>query len=247
MKKNIAILWSGGLDSTYLLYNALKEGNTVTAFYINIMNNKNKTKMEKNAINNLKIELEKLNLKNFRVVFPFSINVENVNESLEFQQVPIWIFALTQILNGGLSHKSYNFDEIQIGYVSNDDALSIIDEISKVYNSLVKLFSNSSIKKAKLTFPLKRIKKDRIIQELPESLLYEVVWCESPTIYPSGLFRTCENCSPCKTYKEKTLFRNRAVLVRINEGALKAKEIIEEEPECDNKEKKEEQYCENES
>jgi len=46
MNKNVLIPFSGGLDSTYLLYKNLKKYNIVTTLYIQLLNNSYKTTIE---------------------------------------------------------------------------------------------------------------------------------------------------------------------------------------------------------
>ena len=50
MSKKVGVLFSSGLDSTYLVWKNLKDGNTVVPIYIEIENNKRKTILEKNRI-----------------------------------------------------------------------------------------------------------------------------------------------------------------------------------------------------
>lgn len=47
MNKKVAVLFSSGLDSTYLIWKNLNEGNEVFPIYITISNNENKTILEK--------------------------------------------------------------------------------------------------------------------------------------------------------------------------------------------------------
>ena len=46
---NIFCLWSGGLDSTFMIDKLLKEGNTVVVGYIEILNNPRQMERERNA------------------------------------------------------------------------------------------------------------------------------------------------------------------------------------------------------
>ena len=48
--KDILVLASGGLDSTYLIYDNLKKGNNVTALYVTVENNPTKNKSELMAL-----------------------------------------------------------------------------------------------------------------------------------------------------------------------------------------------------
>lgn len=41
--KKVGVLFSGGIDSTYLIWKNLKEGNYVIPFYVEIINNEKQT------------------------------------------------------------------------------------------------------------------------------------------------------------------------------------------------------------
>ncbi len=130
--KKVAVLFSSGLDSTYLVWKNLKEGNIVTPIYIEIQNNEVKTIIEKNRIKLLYDEFSKefngsSNYDDHKIMpiqYLLSTSVHANEDSLHFKQVPIWIFAL--VFSQGL-----NVDEIQIGYVSNDDAIPYLSDIKK--------------------------------------------------------------------------------------------------------------------
>ena len=57
-KKNL-VLWSGGLDSTHLVYDNLSNGNKVSALYIELTNNDTKVKLEKAALKKMTKILQK--------------------------------------------------------------------------------------------------------------------------------------------------------------------------------------------
>ena len=46
-KLHYFVLFSGGLDSTFLVWKLLKAGHKITTFYVSILNNDIKTKIEK--------------------------------------------------------------------------------------------------------------------------------------------------------------------------------------------------------
>ena len=48
MSKKVAVLFSGGLDSTYLVWKNLTDGNDVQPIYVEVENNQTKTILEKN-------------------------------------------------------------------------------------------------------------------------------------------------------------------------------------------------------
>ena len=180
------VLWSGGLDSTYLVWYLLEHGYQVSTRYVEIQNNADKVKQELKARENI-LPLFR-SYKNYRYdSIALSYNEERITESsMCFKQLPLFVFACAS-----LSHS----DAILISYVLNDDAISYISEFKKIYNSFM-LLSKDSFKIAKLHFPLITEQKERFINELPIEILKHVTWCENPK--EDGTI--CNDCAPCKRY-----------------------------------------------
>lgn len=183
-QKKVAVLFSSGLDSTYLVWKNLKEGNKVLPFYIQINNNINKKLVEKQ---NVVLLFEKFR-KEFgnQIEHPemiLDLMVYRAWNGLKFQQVPIWLFALNYV-------RDSDVDEIQIGYVSNDDAISYTDEIVKTYENQRWFFNNEKIK-TRLTFPLVKEKKEQMLKELRETEYVKFIFsCENPTIVDEKFIKT---------------------------------------------------------
>jgi len=220
MKKSVAVLFSGGLDSTYLVWKNLSEGNTVFPVYIEITNNQVKSVLEKNRIGLLRREF----LKEFKtpigdweeplanINYLLSVGVDANESALRLRQLPVWMVGLSFM-------QSMKVDEIQIGYVSNDDAISYLDEIQAIYKSYEKITETTMIP---LTFPLIKKHKWEMASELPNQYLKLVISCEgahivkekdrelvSKNVYgSSGVasdpdylieYEPCCDCQPCKT------------------------------------------------
>lgn len=202
MSKKVAVLFSGGLDSTYLVWKNLKEGNMVFPIYVEIENNENKTILEKNRIELIWKELKKEfnestdiwsggNLRSIH--YAIKVGVHANEGSLYFKQMPIWLFSVVFL-------QGMNVDEVQIGYVSNDDAISYLDDIQNIYKS----YQAISEPMKPLVFPLTKKKKFDMASELPEQYRKLVVTCENPRIIskPNAEFieyEPCCECVPCKT------------------------------------------------
>ena len=127
--KRVGILFSGGLDSTYLLWKNLKDGNEVTPIYVEIKNNSEKTKLELNRIKlihkYLKKDFGEL-LKDIH--YSYEITVEVRENSLYLRQVPLWILSI-------IFSQDLPVDKFEIGYVVGDDAISYLKEIKNIYRS----------------------------------------------------------------------------------------------------------------
>ena len=193
MKKqpnNIYVLWSGGLDSTFLIQHLLTIYPNANVFsgYVEIMNNPSKTRMEKQAIERLIPLLNsKYNNRLKHIGTTLKCEISKVSEWIPLKQLPIWITSI-------ISTTPYDIDEIALGYVLNDCAISYIHDIKHVISSWRKGFSP---KFPNITFPLVKFNKEQIMNEIHFELINEVVWCEMPT-ENNGLFIPCNSCVPCK-------------------------------------------------
>jgi hypothetical protein len=217
-KKEVGVFFSGGLDSTYLVWKNLKEGNTVVPMYIEVMNNKNKTILEKNRIKLLHDEFRKEFGYNIdRIKYPIVIDILN-RGNLYLNQVPIWIL-------GALF--SQDVSEIQIGYVSNDDAISYLDDIKKMYNE----YNRISAKLVPITFPLSKHSKIMMMDELPQKYSNLIVSCENPKIIGSKdnnfiEYEPCCTCVPC-THIISSKYYNTRRFPKIYENQMKLQKLNE--------------------
>lgn len=193
--KNIGILFSGGLDSTYLMWKNLKDGNYVKPIYITINNNEVKTKIEKNRVNALidkfRNEFGYDKVDGLHNVCNFHLTEYYIN-NLKFVQMPIWIMGL-------IYSQKVKVDEFQIGYISNDDAVSYIDDFKYIYNSYSSLLCDDVVP---IVFPIIKKCKSEIIYELPEDYINLTTSCENPKIINENTqlieFKMCGNCPACK-------------------------------------------------
>lgn len=166
--KTVLIPWSGGVDSTYLIYKNLEEGNKVKTFSVLLNNNIDQRDREKNA----RKVLSEYFVEKYPDRFIPSIEGELLVSSginMVLCQPPIWIL---------FSHYTadlYDVDEIQIAYVMNDDAISYLDDVKNLYNAYSPFRSNF---RAKLEFPLIKMKKYQIMDALPEHLMKNISYCE---------------------------------------------------------------------
>jgi 7-cyano-7-deazaguanine synthase in queuosine biosynthesis len=207
MNKKVAVLFSGGLDSTYLIWKNLKDGNEVTPIYVEIENNKVKSIIEKNRIELLyKKFLEEFRgsffgeskIKNIEYVV--NVNIKTFESNLQFSQMPVWIFAL-------LFCQNLDVDEFQIGYVMNDDAISYLDDIQNIYKS----YEAISLEMKPLVFPLTKMKKYQMANVLPKQYFDLIFSCENATIIgPEDgeiiQYEPCCECVPCSHIIESNYY-----------------------------------------
>lgn len=192
----ISVLWSGGMDSTYLIQHLLDKDpkNVVWASYVEIENNRDKVVTELAAISKMEPFLKDKYKDRFHylgVACKFSIN--NMGNNLVFYQMPLWIAAVICTTNSKVN-------EIAVGYVMNDCAISYLAE----FQQLIKSFDVISHDPyPKISFPLSKVSKDFIVSNIYAELKQHVVWCERPKDgHPCGKCHSCERSPILKESKD---------------------------------------------
>lgn len=210
-KKHIFVFWSGGIDSTAIIYKYLNEGHKVTAGYIKMLNNEIKTKMELDAID--KLEEKFKYFKNFKYSGILSEGVaKNVlcgrDKGVMFRQLPFLLFNIMYIIG--------EYDEIALGFIRNSDINPWIPDIQKIYRSLFGVcHDDDTDKKTKLVFPFYKIGKQEIVNLVPKEIFELTVTCEYPKEISKGKFKECGNCEQCKTIiKYRYLHNNNKKVIR---------------------------------
>lgn len=187
----IYALWSGGLDSTYMIQYLLESNpnNVIRCSYVEILNNENKTKMELAAIDKLiPIFREKYKDRFSYHGISYRVGINNMTHGVMFYQMPLWIGAIATVV-------PKDINQVAIGYVMNDDAISYLSEFKEIVKAFDKLrFSPLP----EIIFPLYKQKKDFITDDIFPSLKKFVVWCELPILNDDGSWRYCGQCGPCK-------------------------------------------------
>jgi 7-cyano-7-deazaguanine synthase in queuosine biosynthesis len=215
--KTVLVLASGGFDSTYLIMNNLKEGNRVIPLYVKSMVDSLQRKYEIKALKAIVSEFQKL--------YPKKVKTDKFNESYQCDFIHyesnFWCggyhgFHLQQPIVWMLSAASFlckdtippEIDEIQLGYVMEDHALSWLKEIKKVFKALMgmSMMAHFSIdgkdyKLPKVTFPIIKLSKYDVygaIQRDCPSIFKLCVTCETPN--EDGL--ACGHCHSCEVAKK---------------------------------------------
>lgn len=187
--KNILILFSGGLDSTALLYKQLTETkNNIKVAYVDIKNNVNKTIAEKKSRTKI------LNILNKQ----YPHRIETIPDNVELgiptgnyscyglPQLNIWLFSAVYLCR--------HIDEMHIGYVCGDEAISFIDDIQRTWRAIQIL--HPELKNTNLKFPLKKHLKTELYHGLPSDIREHLHWCENPKINDNDIIN-CNKCRSC--------------------------------------------------
>ena len=191
-RKKILILWSGGVDSTCLIWRCLADDQyeTVLAGYVALDNNPAKTESELWAISRL-LPLLQENDKFVWLGVLLRVEFVKTNPNLAFKQMPVWILAAIEAIHPPV-------DEIGIGYINGPaggpwDASHHLDDLRRIYDAYRPLLHRDP---PALVFPMAHLNKHEVLAELPARLAALCVYCEDPVREGDG-FRPCGKCRLC--------------------------------------------------
>jgi hypothetical protein len=193
--------FSGGLDSTFLIWCLLKQGHTVDALCYNI--NDTPQEIRQNAAIDKLVPILQTH-GSFRLfrerIGGHSSGIVGGHTPIVLGQVPHHMF---HIVNNIRDH-----DFVAMAYVLGDHAISFLDEIEAIYNSYTGISDKGvsdilsdvapnwgPCKHPKLVFPLKQLSKSIIYNLLPHDLRLNVTWCEDVC----NVEDNCGKCKSCKT------------------------------------------------
>ena len=198
---NVVIAFSGEVDSTLLLVQNLEKGNHVFPVFVDLYPN-SKNRYEKEFAEKLIKVLQKRYPNNLSYLRVVDHHVNSYYHSFRLSQPVVWTFSLA------IFCASFNqdIDEVQIGYISNDCAISYLEEIQNLWDCIYK-FIQPTLQKPKLSFPLTKITKEEIYIEIQkkgfEKILHLFPFCEA-NAFETKLFScgTCPSCGKVKFLQE---------------------------------------------
>lgn len=175
------ICWSGGCDSTLLLYWNAKNNPNDTINAISIVIDEQNTQQRK---------MEKKTREKLKKLLPKNIKYHEIRVKTELSnmtwQMPIWACYVIPTLSDG--------DTLKMAYLSSDgkDFWLKRDDLVKSFEALMKLQGKPN---CKILFPYEENTKGWIIQQLKAIKLYKYTWyCGSP----KGN-KPCKKCMKCKS------------------------------------------------
>ena len=187
--KKIFVLWSGGLDSTYLVARCLADPRyeLVEAGYVRVRNNPEKAAAEAAAIARLYPHFQADPRFFFRGVV-LDLELPRTNPNLAYKQVPLWLLAVVAGLHMPV-------DEVAIGYhgASPGEEPMPLREVRALYDAHRPFLHR---RPPRLVFPLSRLTKARIYEALDPVLREACIPCEAPALGPTG-YAACGRCRTC--------------------------------------------------
>lgn len=201
VKKIPLVLFSGGLDSTFMLWRYLQKS-AVDVLYIN--GGQGDMKMHKE--NTARSDILNALLSHDPVRTPHKVdkklqprNTVNFGSStMQFKQTPAWLMGALEVVDPS-RHSC-----VAIGNVMGDEMWGWSENIIGAWDHLCQL---SHDVKVPLEFPLKCWSKFRILKHLPPSLYKNIWYCEMPKMVDKedldGLKKIvpCGSCGACVTHQ----------------------------------------------
>lgn len=190
--KSVSVMWSGGLDSNFLIYSLLKVGANVTAH--SFSSTQLPAAPAEKAARKALAEMFETYRPNHFISREYTPSIPLGSGSL-FGQARFWTGVM------GLVADIDETDYVMLGYIMGDDAISYLDEIKAEWDAKAWNASNSDW--PELVTPLVKITKSDIANELADChimSLYYLNWCcERPEIVRDvDVYQECGRCTSCK-------------------------------------------------
>lgn len=186
----IYVLWSGGMDSTALLYALAKTFSTRKnpIYAISILADCVVSGQKERWFRKQQKKIfkkEKLNIKYINIEIKNAYgNYNRENARMPMLQPLLWLSSLVQLL------KYNNNAQILFAYVREDDIWHRIAEFKRIFSTF-KLFAYND--RLELKFPLEWVRKQEVIKFLEKhNLLRYVTFCEEESYKPCGACPSCK-------------------------------------------------------
>lgn len=184
------VVFSGGLDSTFLLYKTLLDGNVETC-YFDAGQHFYKVKAEMLARSKIVTILERITgnrvMKDTFVRFPPPevkvLHHYSTGHSTDFgrENIPngtwgqayLWMFGLLKVTDPHLHSK------VRMGYVMGDEIAMHYDNLKLAWRSLQAFTKHVTLE---LEFPLATMLKESIVRDMPHDVMKHLWHCELPII-----------------------------------------------------------------
>ncbi len=180
------VCWSGGLDSTLLLHDLLREQKlsepvrTLSIHHSNV----GAWEEQKLARDRLKKHFEKLGHKLSCLEVEVKSSDGMFVQGEGIRQAVIWLTLGAQYLNNG--------EGLYLGYIKGDDFWHYHSWANQLFTASCALMG----KECKLELPLEWVDKSHVIDRLGK-LAPKCFWCESPI--KGG--KPCKYCHKCREFK----------------------------------------------
>lgn len=180
MKPSVLIMFSGGLDSTGVLYKLINSKEELLVHHLYLSNKENRAEAEAVAVKKIVDYMKKIR--------QFSYT-ESFHEYPSFNGNFMWDSDIYNFVAGTICLSAKTIKEVAIGRTKSDIGFATRAERgTKILNIL-----SPSVKK---TYPVGEMTKKEIYDMLPEELRKMTWSCRTP-IYKDDDIKMCGSCRTC--------------------------------------------------
>jgi len=219
--KKVIISWTGGVDSTALLFVALYLGYTVKLTYFQIYNTYSKINTELLAREKIMTKMRESFPKSIlsRIIlvkngdtsddmvndgiegetFMFKTDLMSYNKVMSFnglpqlllRQLPYHLFSMTAYVDDCT-------DELWFSYIVDDSSIVFWSKIKKMVKLMLE-FNRTTTNKIKIRAPFYSVPKSYTMHMIGDEILPLVVSCEAPKHIGDNKYELCGWCEQCKS------------------------------------------------
>lgn len=207
-EKKPLLVFSGGMDSSYMLWKELEKGDVYTC-YVDCAQSRDKVPLELAARKKIIAFFEELTgnkvISDTVVTIggAFGIKMKtsyhtgsvtqdnNIPPDRTWSQAHQWMFGALYASDGTTKHSA-----LMIGNIMGDSIALHIEDQKQAWTYLQRFSKNTVIP---LEFPLAYTTKELILEALPLGMLKDVWVCEMPDYNEDQQWRTCNRCEACIT------------------------------------------------
>lgn len=200
MLKRTLVLFSGGMDSTYLMWSLAEQGVDVSYIYADGAQGSGKSSVEEDSRPGIIDRIKEY----WPGWFPHrggrvlsKVNLSQTPQAKWRQALP-WMVAAMEMVDPEL-HTS-----VVIGYCADDDTLQEKYSMIEAWNAMWKFTKKGDV--VPLEFPLQLTSKFVMMRDLPPDVYAETWVCELPLTNARKGATACGRCEPCMT-REVEKFR----------------------------------------
>jgi 7-cyano-7-deazaguanine synthase in queuosine biosynthesis len=224
--KNILIPFSGGLDSTHLLYMLSQDDSvgSIQPIYIKMYAtdygeayNVNKYPIEIHQCKKIIKEINNPKIKDLQIIDVSMTFVSNILKRGAYSAQHIFIAGgarKAELMAGSVVESAY--DEICVGWCLQD--INDFDEGGS-FSYEGRINTMNQITLAKVKTPIKNISKTQY--NLPDNIRQHIWSCEGPRIekvnFDTYKVSSCSCCNPCGLEREKNIYSSKSFLIPAKE------------------------------
>lgn len=187
MEPSVLVMLSGGLDSTGMLWQLIKESRPIHVHHMNLFNQENRARVEAAAVKNI------LNYVGNHAVFSYS---ESTHHYPTYNNTFMYDSDIVSFISGTICLAMPSIKNIAIGMTKNDaEGPSLSARIERSTKILAAFTTATKI------YPVIKMSKAEIYHMLPTKLR-DLTWsCRTP-IYRDNTAVSCDVCPTCKSLEK---------------------------------------------